>query len=311
MTARRPVYRRAELRALLDPRSIAVVGASARPGSFGERTARNLAGFAGRLHLVNPRYERIGERPCHPSLAALPEVPDLVVAATPMEACEEVVQGCVAAGVGAVVLYAAGFAETGRPERVALQRRLVAAARAGGVRLLGPNCIGLTDYARGAEVSFVAVPRPAASPAGPAIGIVSQSGNLGFALAQAVESGTRIGRVLTCGNSGDVDVADLVAALAEDPGCSAIALVFEGMVDPARLIEAAGIAWRHDKPVVVHKLGTGREGAAAALSHTGSLAGSEEVYRADWSGPNTVVVDAGRSQDEVAAALRAAVWERL
>ena len=291
MTPARPVYRRADLRALLDPQSIAIVGASARPGSFGERTARNLTGFAGRLHLVNPRYERIGDAACHPSIAALPEVPDLVVAATPMEACEGVVHDCVVAGAGAVVLYAAGFAETGRPERIELQRRLVAKARAGGVRLLGPNCIGLTDYARRAEISFVAVPRPATPPSGPAIGIVSQSGNLGFALAQAVESGTRIGRVLTCGNSGDVDVADLVAALAEDPGCSAIALLFEGMADPARLLQAAEVAWRHDKPVVVHKLGTGREGAAAALSHTGSLAGSEEVYRAAFQRAGMVLAE--------------------
>ena len=278
--ARRPVYRRADLLRLLEPGSIAVVGASARAGSFGERTARNLAGFAGRLHLINPRYETLGDRPCFPSIAALPDVPDMVVAATPMEACEGVVKDCVAAGVGALVMYAAGFAETGRPERIALQHRLVAMAREGGVRLVGPNCIGLADYVRGAEISFTAIPRPAAPPTRPAVGIVSQSGNLGFALAQAVEAGAQVSRVLTCGNSGDVDVADLVAALAEDPGCSAIALLFEGMAEPGRLIEAAEIAWRQDKPVVVHKLGTGEQGAQAAMSHTGSLAGADAVYRA-------------------------------
>ncbi|MFH5924374.1 acetate--CoA ligase family protein [Roseomonas xinghualingensis] len=276
----RPVYRRADLLRLLEPESIAIVGASSRAGSFGERTARNLANFVGRLHLVNPRYERLGDLPCYPSIAALPEVPDLVVAATPIEACEEVVRDCVAAGVGGLILYAAGFAETGRPDRIALQRRLVAMAREGGVRLVGPNCIGLADYARGAEISFVAIPRPPAPPTRPAIGIISQSGNLGFALAQAVESGTQVRRILTCGNSADVDVADYVAALAEDPGCSAIALLFEGMAEPNRLIEAARIAWENNKPVVVHKLGTGEQGAQAAMSHTGSLAGSEAVYRA-------------------------------
>ncbi|MFC3124205.1 acetate--CoA ligase family protein [Pseudoroseomonas globiformis] len=281
--ASRPLYRRADLLKLLEPQSIAVVGASARAGSFGERTVSNLSRFAGRLHLVNPRYDRIGERSCHPSIATLPEVPDLVVAATPLEACEGVVRDCVAAGVGALVLYAAGFAETGRPERVALQRELVATARAGGLRLLGPNCIGVTDYVRRAEISFVAIPRPAAPPTRPAVGIVSQSGNLGFALAQAVEAGAQVGRVLTCGNSGDIDVADLVAALAEDPGCSAIALLFEGMAEPRRLIEAAELARRNGKPVVVHKLGTGEQGAQAAMSHTGSLAGSNEVYRAAFA----------------------------
>jgi acetyl-CoA synthetase len=279
-SARRGVYRRTDLQTLLEPRSIAVVGASARAGSFGERTVRNLAGFTGRLHLVNARYEQIDGRPCHASIAAMPEVPDLVVAATPMDAAEDVLRDCVAAGVGALVLYAAGFSETGRPERIALQERLAETARRGRVRLVGPNCIGLLDYTSGASVSFVAVPRPPSPPVRPALSIVSQSGNLGFALAQAVEAGTSIGRVLTCGNSSDVDVADLVAALAEDPACSAIAMVFEGMSDPSRLLEAAQIAWQHDKPLVVYKLATGEQGAEAALSHTGSLAGSDAAYRA-------------------------------
>jgi acyl-CoA synthetase (NDP forming) len=298
--ASRPLYRHADLLPLLAPRSIAIIGASGRAGSFGERTARNLAGFAGRLHLVNPRYETLDGRPCFPALAAVPEVPDLVVAATPMEACEQVVRDCVAAGVGALVMYAAGFAETGKPDRIALQQRLVAMARAGGVRLIGPNCIGLTDYARGVEISFVAIPRPAAPPKRPAIGIVSQSGNLGFALAQSVEAGNQVGRVLTCGNSADVDVADLVAALAEDPGCSAIALLFEGMADPRRLIEAAEIAWAHDKPVVVHKLGTGEQGAQAAMSHTGSLAGSEAVYRAAFERAGMVLSESFEGMLELA-----------
>jgi len=289
--AARPLYRRADLMGLLEPRSIAVVGASARAGSFGERTVRNLADYAGRTYLVNPRYERIGEVPCHASLAALPERPDLVVAATPMEACEAVVADCAAAGVGALVLYAAGFAETGRPDRAALQRRLVAAARAGGVRLLGPNCIGMADYRRGTKVSFFLLPTPAAPLARPAVGIVSQSGNLGFALAQAVEAGAQVTRVLTCGNSGDIDVADLVAAMGEDPDVSAIALLFEGIAEPMRLIEAAGIARRNGKPVAVHKLGTGMQGAQAAMSHTGSLAGSHAVYRAAFARAGMVLVE--------------------
>ena len=118
-STRRPLYRRAQLERLLNPSSIAIVGASERAGAFGERTQRNLAGFAARLHLVNARYDRLGGLPCHPSVAALPEAPDLAVIATPMEAVEGVVRDCVAAGVGAAVIYAAGFAESGRPERVA------------------------------------------------------------------------------------------------------------------------------------------------------------------------------------------------
>jgi acetyl-CoA synthetase len=302
-SARRSVYRRTDLQALLQPRSIAVVGASARPGSFGERTVRNLSGFTGRLHLVNARYDHIDGHPCHASIAALPEAPELVVAATPMEAAEDVLRDCVAAGVGALVLYAAGFAETGKPERIALQARLAEAARHGGVRLVGPNCIGLLDYTNGAAISFVAVPRPPSPPTGPALGIVSQSGNLGFALAQAVEAGTSIGRVLTCGNSSDVDVADLVAALAEDPACSAIAMVFEGMSDPWRLLQAAEIAWQQDKPLVVYKLATGAQGAEAALSHTGSLAGSDAAYRAAFERAGVVLSETFEGLLELASFL--------
>ena len=301
--ARRPLYRRAQLERLLSPRSIAIVGASARSGSFGERTQRNLAGFAGRLHLVNARYDRLSGLPCHPSVATLPEAPDLAVVAAPMEAVEGVVRDCVAAGVGAAVVYAAGFAETGRPERVALQNRVADMAREGGVLLVGPNCIGLLDYASGATVSFAAVPRPARPPGAAAVGIVSQSGNLGFAMAQGVERGVSVARVLACGNSADVDVADCVAALAEDPACAAIACLFEGMADPTRLIEAAEIAWAADKPLVVHKLATGEGGAAAALSHTGSLAGSDAAYRAAFERAGAVLVENYEALLETAAFL--------
>ena len=232
MATPRPLYRAADLTRLLHPRSIAIIGASERAGSFGERTQRNLVHFQGRVHLVNARYQSLGGLPCHASIAALPEVPDIAVVAAPMEAVEGLVQECVASGVGAAIIYAAGFAETGKADRIALQVRIAAIAREGGVRLVGPNCIGMLDYASGATISFAAVPRPAAAPGRAAVGIVSQSGNLGFALAQGVERGVAISRVLACGNSADVDVADGVAALAEDPACAAIACVFEGMADP-------------------------------------------------------------------------------
>jgi acetyl-CoA synthetase len=301
--ASRPLYRRADLLRLLEPRSIAIIGASARPASFGERTQRNLADFGGRVHLVNARYDRLGDQPCYPSVAALPEVPDLAVVAAPMEAVEGIVTECAATGVGAVMLYAAGFAETGKPERITLQARIAEIARQGGVRLVGPNCLGMLDYALGATISFAAVPRPAAPPTRPALGIVSQSGNLGFALAQGVERGVAIGRVLACGNSADLDVADCVAALAEDPGCSAIACVFEGMADPLRLVRAAELAWEADKPLVVYKLAVGEGGAAAALSHTGSLAGSDAAYRAAFERAGVVLVDKFEALLETAAFL--------
>lgn len=303
MATPRPLYRAADLARLLNPRSIAIVGASERAGSFGERTQRNLAQFQGRVHLVNARYRSLGGLPCHASIAALPEVPDIAVVAAPLEAVKGLVQECAAAGVGAAILYAAGFAETGKADRIALQARIAAVAREGGVRLVGPNCIGMLDYASGATISFAAVPRPAVAPGGAAVGIVSQSGNLGFALAQGVERGVAVSRVLACGNSADVDVADGVAALAEDPACAAIACVFEGMAEPGRLIAAAELAWAADKPLVVYKLATGEQGAAAALSHTGSLAGSDAAYRAAFGRAGAIMVENFDALLEMAAFL--------
>jgi acyl-CoA synthetase (NDP forming) len=110
---RRPVYRHKDLDRVLNPRSVAVVGASPRAGSFGERLLHNLGGYSGRIHLVNAKYERLGERPCYPYLGALPEVPDCVAVTVPREAAEAVVLEAAKLGAGGVILYASGYAETG------------------------------------------------------------------------------------------------------------------------------------------------------------------------------------------------------
>ncbi|MCK8785697.1 acetate--CoA ligase family protein [Roseomonas sp. NAR14] len=289
-TAPRAVYRRADLAPLLEPRSIALIGASPRAGSFGERTLANLSRFAGNVHLVNARYDRIGERPCHPSVSALPEVPDCAVLVVNREVVEGIVEECASIGVRGAVIYASGYAEVGRPERVAEQARLAEMARARGIRIVGPNCIGVLSYVTQARMTFSAVPDVAAARPR-SVAVVSQSGALGFALAQAADRGVSFSHVVTCGNSADVDIADWIAALAEDPACGAIACLFEGMPEPRRLLEAAAVARAHDKPVVIHKIGTGEAGAAAALSHTGSLAGSDAAYRAAFDKAGFVVAD--------------------
>jgi acetyl-CoA synthetase len=156
--------------------------------------------------------------------------------------------------------------------------------------VIGPNCIGIANYATGARITFMPQGETPA-PVGKSIGVVSQSGALGFALAQAVERGAPIGHVLTSGNSCDVDMADYVAFLAEEPSCAVIALCFEGMRDPGRLVAAAERAWARGKPVVACKLAVGEEGAAAALSHTGSLAGTDAAYRAAFARAGVVLVE--------------------
>ena len=293
-------YLRAEMTRLLAPQSVAVIGATERKGAFGHRVIGNLGAFDGRLHLVNARYREIEGRPCYPDLAALPEVPDCVFIAVAREAVEPIVAQCAAAGVGGAVVVASGYTETAKPDRIAAQERLVALARGAGTRLVGPNTIGVLNYVSGAGLTFSAMPerRPLAPHA---IGIVSQSGSLGFSLAQAVERGTSISHVLTAGNSCDVDVADHVAYLATDPACRAIACVFEGMANPLRMIRAAELCWEAGKPLVMYKMATGRAGAAAAMSHTGSLAGSNEAYAAGFARAGVVQVDRLEALVEAAA----------
>ncbi len=290
MSAHRSVYRRADLLRLIEPHSIAVVGASANGRGFGAQTLLNLKPFDGRVYAINPKATSIVEVASFASIAALPEVPDCVVLAVPREAVEAIVRECAAAGVGAVVIYSSGFAETGKPEYIALQERIVAVARSAGMRLVGPNCIGFSNYRRRALISFFGALGTAPADAA-AIGLISQSGALGNALSQATESGVSFSHCLTAGNSCDVDVADLISYLADDPACKAIACLFEGVSDPARMMEAAEIAWQADKPLVIYKIASGESGAIAAMSHTGSLSGSDAAYRAAFARAGAVVVD--------------------
>ncbi|MGH7042200.1 MAG: CoA-binding protein, partial [Acetobacteraceae bacterium] len=249
-TPRTGFYRHAELRRLLHPASIAVVGASARAGSFGERVLVNLADFAGPVHAVNPRYPRIGERICHPSLAAIGAAIDCVVIAAAREAVEPIVQACAAAGVGGAIVFASGYAETGKADRIAEQERLAAIARATGLRIVGPNTIGVVNAALEVRATFMTI-TPIPPPGRRAIGIISQSGALGMSLAQGVARGASVSHVLTSGNSCDVDMADYIAYLAEDPACAAIACVFEGTSEPGRILAAAAFAQERGKPFLL------------------------------------------------------------
>ena len=286
----RPVYRHAELDRVLNPEHVCIVGASPKSGSFGERVLTNLAGFGGNIYLVNSKYERIGDRRCYPSLASLPENPDCVAVVAPRDAVEEIVREAAQLRVGGVILYASGYAETRLPDRIELQLRLRDIGLESGLKILGPNCLGIANYLRRARISFSDYPTPRDMP-GKCIGIASQSGALSQSLAQAIECGVSVSHAFSAGNQADVDVADLVSYLADEPSCHAIACVFEGMAHPQRLLEAAQIAWRNGKPLLIHKTATGTLGAEAAISHTGSLAGSDSAYRAAFERGGAIVVE--------------------
>jgi acyl-CoA synthetase (NDP forming) len=286
----RALYSGRDLARLIDPRSIAVIGVSANPGGFGSRTLANLQHFTGRTYAINPKYAELHGRPCHPSLAALPEVPDCAVIALPREGVEAAVEACAAAGVGGVVIYASGYAETGLAERKAQQQRLTAIGGGANMRIVGPNCFGICNNSSRAGILFI--PRFDAQPhhLGP-VGIASQSGALGYTAVQASERGVGFSHYLAAGNSCDVDVCDFASYLVDDPTCRAIALCFEGVASGERLLELGAKADAADKPIVVYKVATGQASAAAALSHTGTLAGSDAAYRAAFERGRFVTVD--------------------
>ncbi len=294
------VYSRDQLTRLLHPQSIAVIGASTRTGAFGERVLFNMQHYAGRFYPVNGRYQSIGAQTCYANVADLPEVPDCAVITVPREAVEEIVVDCAKAGVGGAIIFASGYAETGKEDRAVQQERLAAIARETGLRIVGPNCIGVVNALLDSRVTFMDI-TPIPQPRRNAVGIISQSGALGMALAQGVVRGLSVSHVLTSGNSCDVDMADFVNYLATEPSCGAIACVFEGMATPERLLLAAENAWRADKPLVIFKMATGEQGAQAAMSHTGSLAGSHASYRAVFQRAGAIVVDDFEALMETAA----------
>jgi len=264
---KRGLYRRAQLQRALAPRSIAIVGASERVGSLGLRTAKNLERFAGPVHYVNSQYASLLGKPCHASLASLPEVPDCAVLAIPKAGVEAAVSECAQLGVGAAVIFAGGYAESGNEEGRAAQQRLLDIANPAGLRLIGPNSTGLANFVTGAHAAFAEF-APSTPSASGTIGLITQSGALGLAISAAANTGTTFSHVLTCGNSCDIDVADYVAWLAEDPACQAIACVFEGLREDANLVEAATLARDRGKPLVVAMLGGSDAGREAARLHT-------------------------------------------
>lgn len=287
----RPLFPPAALGRLLHPESIAIVGASQRAGAFGARILENLGAYRGRIYLVNPRHATISGRPCFPSLAALPEAPDCVAIAVGREAVETIVRDCATCRAGGAVVLASGYRETGIAERAAAEARLAALAREHSLPLIGPNCIGFVNYRIAAGVTFSGMPTPPRELGPRAIGIASQSGALGFALAQGIERGVAVSHVLTAGNSSTLDVADYVSFLAAEPACCAVACLFEGMAEPARMLAAAAACRAAGKALVVHKIARGAEGSVAALSHTGALAGDAACWEGALRAAGAIVVE--------------------
>ena len=301
MTQRRPLYGREDLRRLIEPKTIAVVGASPTPGSFGRRTLENLADFAGTVYGIHPTHTEILGRQTVPSLRDLPETPDCVIIAVGQHLVEQVIHEAAELGVGGAIVYASGYRETGAADGEEAQQRLLSVAGDAGLRLAGPNCIGLINAHSKAAMNFMTDCGSLIENGAGSISVVSQSGALGYALLQGPHRGLTFSKFLACGNSVDIDVADYVSFLADDPDTSTIICLMEGLTDGHRFMDAVRKAGRAGKPVIVYKAANGEASSKAALSHTGTLAGSAEAYRAAFRASGAVLVEDFEALMEVAS----------
>ena len=263
---------------LFSPRSIAVVGASRRPGSVGGAVLHNLVagGFTGPVYPVNPAARSIHSLPCYPSVSALPEAPELAVVVVPAAAVPGTVEECLRRGAGGVVVISAGFAETG-PAGAAVEAALRDRVRAAGARMVGPNCMGIINT--DPSVSMNATFSPVAPRAG-SVGFVSQSGALGIAILN-VAAGLGLGLVqfASMGNKADVSGNDLLEHWEHDEATRVICMYLESFGNPRRFLDIARRVGR-SKPILVVKAGRTEAGARAASSHTGALAGTERAVAA-------------------------------
>ena len=264
----------ASMQSIFAPRAVAVIGASRR-GGLGTEILRNLRGrgFTGALYAVNPGAKEIDGVPSFPSLAAIEGAVDLAIIVVPRDDVERVIDDCVAKPVRAVIVITAGFGETG-PEGRALEMRLLEKVRAAGIRMVGPNCMGVlnTDPGVNLHATFSAIYPPHGT-----VAMSSQSGALGLAILDYAKT-LNIGfsTFISVGNKADVSGNDLVQYWAEDPATEVILLYLESFGNPRKFADIARRAGKK-KPIVAVKAGRSSAGARAASSHTGALATSDAI----------------------------------
>jgi acetyltransferase len=261
------------LEAAFSPKSIALVGASPREGTVSNVILRNMreAGFAGPIHLINPKYDEIDGQPCYPNPASLPEPVDLAIIATPPQTVPGLVAELGANGTRAVVVITAGFGSGPG----SLRQQTLDAAKPHTLRVFGPNCVGLLVPGIGLNGSFAH-----ATPLKGDLALLSQSGAVITTMIDwANDRGIGFSSMVSLGDMADVDFGDLLDWFAADVNTRAILLYVEGVTHPKKFMSAARAAARV-KPVVVVKSGRYAESARAAKSHTGALAGVDEVYDA-------------------------------
>lgn len=264
------------LEKLFDPKSIAVIGASRREGKVGHSVLKNLLqhGYPGKIYPINPKAEEILKIKTYPTVLAVKAKIDLAVVAIPSPFVPSILKDCVKAQVNSVVIISAGFKESGK-QGSQLERELVETIKNSGIRVLGPNCIGIIDTASSLNASFAA-----GMPSRGNIAFFSQSGALCTAILDwALEEDVGFSKFISLGNKVDIDEIDLLLALANDRETKVILGYLEGIENGVRFMEVAKEVSRK-KPVIIIKSGRTQAGARAASSHTGTLTGLDTAYEA-------------------------------
>ena len=287
------------LESLLNPDAVAVVGASRTPGKVGHDILANLidGGFEGKILPVNPSAGEILGLPCCKDLRSCDEKIDLSVIAVPGPAVRTAVEGSIHAGAKAIVVITAGFKEVGA-EGAELERQIAKICKASGVRLLGPNCLGLINSHHRMNASFAThMPKPGG------VSVFSQSGALCTAILDwAADRHLGLSKLISVGNKADIDECDLLKALAEDEQTKVIVGYLESIASGDQFIKVAEAA-STVKPVVILKAGTTSSGSKAASSHTGSLAGADIAYGAAFKRSGVIRADNFESLFDAAKAL--------
>lgn len=264
------------LESLFDPQAVAVIGASANPAKLGHSVLDNIIkyGYPGGIYPINPKEKEILELPVYQSVTDVPGPVDLAVIVVPVKAVAAVMKDCGAKGVGAAIVITAGFRETG-PEGRQLEREVIGIAHQHGIRVVGPNCLGVITTSADLNASFAA-----GMPAKGSISFMSQSGALCTGILDwAAANDLGFASFVSLGNKGDLHETDFLEAWRHDPDTDVIMAYLEGIVDGPRFLKVARELTK-EKPFIVIKSGTTSAGSRAVSSHTGTLAGSDAAYDA-------------------------------
>ena len=308
-----PLREETDLSRLFAPRAVALVGATDHPTSFGGRLFRQMLnfGFQGKIYPVNPRRKEIHGLTCFSSVRDLPQPIDHVGIIVSTERVFDVLVECAAHNVPFVTICSAGFAETGTTQGRERQAKLVAFARSAGMRIMGPNCNGVINFVDAFAMTSTGAIRGPRRPPGN-VGVVSHSGGLGQinVMWRAQQAGLGISYEASCGNEADLDTLDFVRFMLRSDATDVILLAVESIKDGAKLRDVAREAVEREKPIVVLKFGRTAAGRHAAASHTGAVAGVDEIYDAAFRQYGLIRVNECNELYEMAILLRTRRWPR-